>query len=183
MWPSKSLTSTTPPQRICSVRTQRIGAVATQRGGSSFPLSPRPWSVRLVAYFSGTRFLPTCTPSPLSYSSFLLDFVKYITSVPSITSIIAILGLLIFYVYGTLNASPRQFRLTGTIVEIAILATIFIWNAFIHRRDLQLRGREVKDRVRGVILELETIRVQPGQVTTTRHFVTCLSLVFKRIDN
>ncbi|KAF9899771.1 hypothetical protein EC991_008337 [Linnemannia zychae] len=90
-------------------------------------------------------------------------FVKYITSVPSITSIIAILGLLIFYIYGTLNASPRQFRLTGVIVEIAILAVIFIWNAFIHRRDLQLRGREVKDRVRGVILELETIRVQPGQ--------------------
>ncbi|KAF9128590.1 hypothetical protein BGW39_004945 [Mortierella sp. 14UC] len=90
-------------------------------------------------------------------------FVKYITSVPSITSIIAILGLLIFYIYGTLNTSPRQFRLTGVIVEIAILAAIFIWNAFIHRRDLQLRGREVKDRVRGVILELETIRVQPGQ--------------------
>ncbi|KAF9123590.1 hypothetical protein BGX30_001345 [Mortierella sp. GBA39] len=93
----------------------------------------------------------------------LQNFVKYITSFSSITSIIAILGLLIFYVYGTLNASPRQFRLTGTIVEIAILATIFIWNAFIHRRDLQLRGREVKDRVQGVILELETIRVQPGQ--------------------
>lgn len=178
MWPSKSLTSTTPLQRICSVRIQRIGAVATLRGGSSFPLSPHPWSVRLVAYFS-----KTCISSPLSYSSFPLDFVKYITSVPSITSIIAILGLLIFYIYGTLNASPRQFRLTGTIVEIAILATIFIWNAFIHRRDLQLRGREVKDRVRGVILELETIRVQPGQVTTTSHFVTYLSLVFKRIDN
>ncbi|KAG0271926.1 hypothetical protein BGZ95_000209 [Linnemannia exigua] len=90
-------------------------------------------------------------------------FVKYITSVPSITTIIAILGLTIFYIYGTLNASPRQFRLTGAIVEIAILAVIFLWNAFIHRRDLQLRGREVKDRVRGVILELETIRVQPGQ--------------------
>ncbi|KAF9156424.1 hypothetical protein BG015_005393 [Linnemannia schmuckeri] len=90
-------------------------------------------------------------------------FVKYITSVPSVTSIITILGLLIFYIYGTLNASLRQFRLTGAIVEIAILAAIFIWNAFIHRRDLQLRGREVKDRVRGVILELETIRVQPGQ--------------------
>ncbi|KAG0369933.1 hypothetical protein BGX24_002228, partial [Mortierella sp. AD032] len=90
-------------------------------------------------------------------------FVKYVTSVPSITTIVAILGLVIFYIYGTLNASPRQFRLTGAIVEIAILAVIFIWNAFIHRRDLQLRGREVKDRVQGVILELEIIRVQPGQ--------------------
>ncbi|KAF9090739.1 hypothetical protein BGX23_005760 [Mortierella sp. AD031] len=90
-------------------------------------------------------------------------FVKYITSVPSIASIIATLGLLIFYIYGTLNSSIRQFRLIGTIVEVTILAVIFIWNAFIHRRDLQLRGREVKDRVRGVILELETIRVQPGQ--------------------
>ncbi|KAF9966406.1 hypothetical protein BGZ70_002422 [Mortierella alpina] len=30
-------------------------------------------------------------------------------------------------------------------------------------RDLQLRGREVKDRVMGVIKELETIRLQPGQ--------------------
>lgn len=111
---------------------------------------------------------------PLSCPSIHLDFVKYITSVPSITSLIAILGLLIFYIYGILNASPRQFRLTGVIVEIAILAVIFIWNAFIHRRDLQLRGREVKDRVRGVILELETIRVQPGQVITTRRLVTCL---------
>ncbi|KAF9924116.1 hypothetical protein FBU30_005856 [Linnemannia zychae] len=90
-------------------------------------------------------------------------FIKYITSVPSISIIIAILGLLVFYIYGTLSASPRQFRLTGVIVEVAILAAIFIWNAYIHRRDLQLRGREVKDRVRGVILELEDIRVQPGQ--------------------
>jgi hypothetical protein len=72
--------------------------------------------------------------------------------------------LLAFYIYGTLTAKPSPPRLIGIIVEVAILAGIFVWNAYINRRDLQLRGREVKDRVRGVIMELETIRLQPGQV-------------------
>lgn len=163
MWPSKSLTSTTPPQRICRVRTANRCRFNPRRR-IKLPSFPYPWSVRHVAYFFRHKFLTNMHPILSVLLVFLLDFVKYIISVPSITSILAIIGLLIFYIYGTLNASPRQFRLTGTIVEIAILAVIFIWNAFIHRRDLQLRGREVKDRVRGVILELETIRVQPGQV-------------------
>ncbi|CAO3568429.1 unnamed protein product [Mortierella alpina] len=90
-------------------------------------------------------------------------FFKYITSFSSVATLVAILGLLIFYIYGTLTSAPRQSRLTGTIVEVAILVAIFIWNAFLNRRDLQLRGREVKDRVMGVIKELETIRLQPGQ--------------------
>jgi len=79
--------------------------------------------------------------------------------------VVAILCLLVFYIYGTLNSSPRQARLIGTIVEVAILAAIFFWNAYMNRRELQLRGREVKDRVRGIIVELENIRLQAGQVS------------------
>ncbi|KAI7818698.1 hypothetical protein BC939DRAFT_427480 [Gamsiella multidivaricata] len=90
-------------------------------------------------------------------------FIKYITSFPPIATVVAMLCLLAFYIYGILNSSPRQSRLIGTIVEVAILAAIFVWNAYINQRDLQLRGREVKDRVKGVILELETIRLQAGQ--------------------
>ncbi|KAF9352504.1 hypothetical protein BGX34_012122, partial [Mortierella sp. NVP85] len=96
-------------------------------------------------------------------STSLQHFVKYITSISSIATVIAILSLLAFYIYGTLTAKPSPPRLIGIIVEVAILAGIFVWNAYINRRDLQLRGREVKDRVRGVIMELETIRLQPGQ--------------------
>ncbi|GJJ79029.1 hypothetical protein EMPS_11388 [Entomortierella parvispora] len=90
-------------------------------------------------------------------------FVHYITAFSSIATVVAILCLLVFYIYGTLNASPRQSRLVGTIVEVAILAAIFVWNAYMNRRELQLRGREVKDRVKGIIAELENIRLQPGQ--------------------
>ncbi|KAI8597036.1 hypothetical protein EDD21DRAFT_229650 [Dissophora ornata] len=90
-------------------------------------------------------------------------FIKYITSFAPLATIVATLCLLVFCIYGSLKSSPHQSRLTGTIVEVAILATIFVWNAYINRRDLQLRGREVKDRVKGVIAELETIRLQPGQ--------------------
>ncbi|KAG0298939.1 hypothetical protein BGZ98_010429 [Dissophora globulifera] len=90
-------------------------------------------------------------------------FVKYITSFAPLSTIVAALCLLAFYIYGTLKSSPHQFRLIGTIVEVGILVAIFIWNAFIHRRDLKLRGREVRDRVKGVIAELETIRVHPNQ--------------------
>ncbi|KAF9913999.1 hypothetical protein BX616_009167 [Lobosporangium transversale] len=90
-------------------------------------------------------------------------FVKYITSFAPIATIVATLCLLAFYIYGTLTSAQGQSRLSGTIVEVAILAAIFIWNAYINKRDLQLRGREVKDRVKGVIKELETIRLQPSQ--------------------
>ncbi|KAF8982648.1 hypothetical protein BGZ46_000897 [Entomortierella lignicola] len=54
-------------------------------------------------------------------------------------------------------------RTTNMQFEVAILTAIFLWNAYINQRDLQLRGREVKDRVKGVIAELESIRSQPGQ--------------------
>ncbi|KAG0251334.1 hypothetical protein BG011_007717 [Mortierella polycephala] len=91
------------------------------------------------------------------------NFIKYIMSFSSIATFVAISGLLIFYIYGTLTAAPQQTRLIGIIVEAAILAAIFVWNAFLNTRDMKLHGREVKDRVRGIILELETIRLQPGQ--------------------
>ncbi|KAF9179828.1 hypothetical protein BGZ50_006662 [Haplosporangium sp. Z 11] len=91
------------------------------------------------------------------------NFIKYIMSFSSIATLVAILGLLIFYVYGILTAEPQQTRLIGTIVEAAILAAIFVWNAFLNKRDMKLHGREVKDRVKGIIMELETIRLQPGQ--------------------
>ncbi|KAG0019992.1 hypothetical protein BGZ80_004937 [Entomortierella chlamydospora] len=91
------------------------------------------------------------------------SFVKYITSFPPIATVVATLCLLAFYIYGTLTATSHQYRVTATIVDVAILASIFVWNAYINQRDLQLRGREVKDRVKGVIVELESIRLQPGQ--------------------
>ena len=110
-------------------------------------------------------YLPPINPDPHPGPLCLvLDFIKYITSFAPLATIVAALCLLVFYIYGSLKSSPRQSRLTGTIVEVAILAAIFVWNAYINRRDLQLRGREVKDRVKGVIMELETIRLQPGQV-------------------
>ncbi|KAI1321202.1 hypothetical protein EDD11_007768 [Mortierella claussenii] len=90
-------------------------------------------------------------------------FIKYITSFAPLATVVAALCLLVFYIYGALTSEPRQSRVTGVIVEVAILAAIFVWNAYINRRDLQLRGREVKDRVKGVIEELETIRLQAGQ--------------------
>ncbi|KAG0245602.1 hypothetical protein BGX31_006961 [Mortierella sp. GBA43] len=93
----------------------------------------------------------------------LQHFVKYIRFLSSIATVVAILSLLVFYIYGTLVSDSHQSRYIGTIVEVAILAGIFVWNAYINRRDLQLRGREVKDRVKGVIMELETIRLQPAQ--------------------
>ncbi|KAG0348719.1 hypothetical protein BG004_004433 [Podila humilis] len=91
------------------------------------------------------------------------NFVTYLTSFTSIATIVAILCLVVFYVYGSINANPSQGRLIGTIVEVAILSGIFIWNAFLNRREMQLRGREVRDRVKGIIMELETIRYQAGQ--------------------
>ncbi|KAF9351305.1 hypothetical protein BGX26_010654 [Mortierella sp. AD094] len=91
------------------------------------------------------------------------SFVKYITSFSPIATVVATLCLLVFYIYGTLTTTSHQYRVTATIVEVAILAAIFLWNAYINQRDLQLRGREVKDRVKGVIVELESIRLQPGQ--------------------
>lgn len=94
-----------------------------------------------------------------------IDFVRYLTSFSSIATIVAILCLLVFYIYGRINSRPTQGRLIGTIVEVAILAGIFIWNAYLNRREMKLRGREVRDRVKGIIMELETIRYQAGQVT------------------
>ncbi|KAG0027796.1 hypothetical protein BGZ81_005289 [Podila clonocystis] len=91
------------------------------------------------------------------------NFVRYLTSFTSIATIAAMLCLLIFYIYGRINSNPNQRRLIGTIVEVAILAGIFIWNAFLNRREMKLRGREVRDRVKGIIMELETIRYQAGQ--------------------
>ncbi|KAF9303342.1 hypothetical protein BGZ74_003951 [Mortierella antarctica] len=91
------------------------------------------------------------------------NFVRYLTSFTSIATIVAILCLLVFYIYGRINSNPTQGRLIGTIVEVAILAGIFIWNAFLNRREMKLRGREVRDRVKGIIMELETIRYQAGQ--------------------
>ncbi|KAF9330506.1 hypothetical protein BG006_006536 [Podila minutissima] len=91
------------------------------------------------------------------------NFVRYLTSFTSIATIVAIMCLLVFYIYGRINSNPTQGRLIGTIVEVAILAGIFIWNAFLNRREMKLRGREVRDRVKGIIMELETIRFQAGQ--------------------
>lgn len=102
-------------------------------------------------------------------STISIDFVRYLTSFSSIATIVAILCLLAFYIYGRINSSPTQGRLIGTIVEVAILAGIFIWNAYLNRREMKLRGREVRDRVKGIIMELEAIRHQAGQVTMWTH--------------
>ncbi|KAF9974039.1 hypothetical protein BGZ73_002685 [Actinomortierella ambigua] len=85
-------------------------------------------------------------------------FKKYLRYPPTIPLILIILSLLSFYIYGTIKSSPYQFRISGTIVEVAILTVIVIWNAFLLRREQQLKGREVRDRVKGIIVELESIR-------------------------
>ncbi|KAF9429528.1 hypothetical protein BGZ94_010368, partial [Podila epigama] len=96
-------------------------------------------------------------------SSSMDSFVKYLTSFSSIATLLSILFLVVFYIYGRINSNPTQGRLIGTIVEVAILSGIFIWNVFLNRRETKLRGREVRDRVRGVINELESNRYQAGQ--------------------
>ncbi|KAF9436969.1 hypothetical protein BGZ76_002420 [Entomortierella beljakovae] len=113
-----------------------------------------------------TKLIDIATEVLLQYNTKttrMHSFIKYITSFPPIATLFATLCLLVFYIYGTLTANTHQFRLTGTIVEVAILAVVFIWNAYINQRDLQLRGREIQDRVKGVIVELESIRSLPGQ--------------------
>ncbi|KAG0265683.1 hypothetical protein DFQ27_000470 [Actinomortierella ambigua] len=85
-------------------------------------------------------------------------FKKYLRYPPTIPLILIILSLLTFYIYGTVKSSPYQFRITGTLIEVVVLTVIVIWNAFLLRREQQLKGREVRDRVKGIIVELESIR-------------------------
>ncbi|KAF9583941.1 hypothetical protein BGW38_008058 [Lunasporangiospora selenospora] len=90
-------------------------------------------------------------------------FVLYTKSFTNVAAIVTTLCLLTFYIYGSLTAVPQQSRVTATIVEVAILAVIFVWNAYLNTREQELRGREVRDRVKGIIAELETIRLQASQ--------------------
>ncbi|KAL1921766.1 uncharacterized protein VTP21DRAFT_10408 [Calcarisporiella thermophila] len=97
------------------------------------------------------------------HSSQNIHLLAYVMHPVSLLNLAIIFILLAYYIFGYLNSSPYQLRLTGALVESLLILLVFIWNGYLYQREMRLGSREITDRAQSIIKSLKISGVDAVQ--------------------
>ncbi|CAG8462820.1 12166_t:CDS:10 [Ambispora leptoticha] len=87
---------------------------------------------------------------------------EFLTRPDSLLTIFSFLLLIAFFVYGTLNSSPYQFRLNSILVEAVLIFAALIWNSILYAREMRLTSTEISVRAKNILEQLKKSVVRDG---------------------